>query len=51
MFVKKRRKSRERDRAVNHFHRGRPEADEHRPFETAHRAFVDDGEVDRPDGD
>ena len=45
-----RRKSREGDGAVNQFHRRRAEADEHRPAEAALRTFVEDGEVDRPDG-
>ena len=43
-------KAGERNRAINHFHRSRAEADEHRPLETALRAFIDDGEIDRPDG-
>ena len=43
-------KAGERNRAINHLHRRRAEADEHRPQETAPRAFVEDGEVDRPDG-
>ena len=48
--VEERGKSGERNRAINHFHRGRAEADEHRPQKTAPRAFVEDRQVDRPDG-
>ena len=41
--------SRERQRAINHLHRHRPEADHQRPEQPAPRPFVDDGEVDRAD--
>ena len=37
----------EGDHAIEHFHGGRSQADEGSPFETAPRAFVDDGQIDR----
>ena len=41
----------EGQRAINHLHRHRPEADQQRPDQPAPRPFVHDGQVDRPDRD